>query len=242
MRGESPTRNSKPGTRNWHSAFPIPPSAFNCRAGFSLRAPAWSSREYKSASWPRPCAPANPAPCGCPYPARANAWRSCAAAPPHTTHQLPPCRIEYRYHPCHGAEVERVRALRSFEDQIDIVRFDDGQQIAVPRWMLDPVYCAQLPQEQRPRIAVKALLRLADWVARQGLLGRQAARHAEGSTKMKGKHALRENSSTLSVPAAAGESDAVGQTPRAHARARTSAPDADAATSHRPSRTGKEQR
>jgi len=66
--------------------------------------------------------------------------------------------------------------------------------------MLDPVYCAQLPQEPTPRVAVKALLRLADWMAGQGLLGRQAALHSEGSTHMKGEHTLRENSSALSTP------------------------------------------
>ena len=47
---------------------------------------------------------------------------------------------------------------------MDIVQRPDGLQIAVPRWMLDPLVCQQLPQEAKPRVALRVLLRLAELV------------------------------------------------------------------------------
>jgi hypothetical protein len=82
---------------------------------------------------------------------------------------------------------------------------------------------------------------LAEWIAGQVLLGRQATRHSEGSTHTKGEHAIGENTSALSTPATAGKSDAVGPTPGANASARASTTDADAAAGHSQSRPGKEQ-
>jgi hypothetical protein len=138
-----------------------------------------------------------------------------------------------------------VRALRSFGEQIDIVRLADDEQIAVPRWMLDPIYCAQLPQEPKPRVAITALLRLADWIARQDLLRHQPAPHSEDCTiTMKGdqaEHVLRTNPSSLSIPAGISQSDAVGQTPRTHPCASASASEPDVTAGPDESRQGKEQ-
>jgi hypothetical protein len=38
-----------------------------------------------------------------------------------------------------------------------VIRLADDVQVAVPTWMLDPVACAQLTDEARPRISVSAL-------------------------------------------------------------------------------------
>ena len=136
-----------------------------------------------------------------------------------------------------------VRAQRSFAAQIDIVRFDDGEQIALPRWMLDPVYCAQLAQEPKPRVAVSALLRLADWMAAQGLLGRGAAGDFEDSAPMKtnqAEHVLQLNPTALSIPARVSKSYALGETPRNHSHAGASTVSSDAPAGAPPTDPGKE--
>ena len=136
-----------------------------------------------------------------------------------------------------------IRAQRSFAAQIDIVRFDDGEQIALPRWMLDPVLCAQLPQEPKPRVAVSALLRLADWMAAQGLPGRQGARHSEDSIKMKtnqAEHVLKPKPSALSVPARVSKSDALGEAPANHTHAAASTLSSNAPAGSHLAEPGKE--
>jgi hypothetical protein len=86
--------------------------------------------------------------------------RRSVSTSPHTTHQLSPQRIHYRHHPFCGAEVELVRALRRTGDELVVVRVPQGFQIAVPRWMLDPIHCGRLLQEERPRVSLRALLGL----------------------------------------------------------------------------------
>ena len=138
-----------------------------------------------------------------------------------------------------------IRAQRSLVAQIDIVRFDDGEQIALPRWMLDPVFCAQLPQEPKPRVAVSALLQLADWMAAQGLPGRQVTRHSEDSATMKtnpAEHVLKSNPSALSVPARVSKSDALGETPGNHTHAAASTLSSNAPAGGHPAEPGKELR
>jgi hypothetical protein len=110
-----------------------------------------------------------------------------------------------------------IRALRSFTEHVDIVRLDDGEQIAVPRWMLDPVYCAQLPQETRPRIALPALLRLVSWLAARNLIRCPDRLHPEGSAQLQSAHALRTHPTILSATASAGPTDTVGPAPGADA-------------------------
>lgn len=91
-----------------------------------------------------------------------------------------------------------VRALRSSVDRIDIVGLPQGFQIAVPRWMLDPVVCSQLRQEAKPRLALSALGRLVDLV-RRGRLPMAPATAASGSsTPAHGHHASRQEASLLS--------------------------------------------
>ena len=72
-----------------------------------------------------------------------------------TAHSLYPAKICYRYHPCHGVEVERIRYLRRGGDApIVIVRLPDGLQLAIPEWMLSSDICERLQTEARPRISL----------------------------------------------------------------------------------------
>ena len=57
-----------------------------------------------------------------------------------------------------------VRALRRFDEESFVVKLPEGHQIAVPAWMLDPVFCSQLPQHDQPLIALEALLELAEFI------------------------------------------------------------------------------
>jgi len=85
-----------------------------------------------------------------------------------TAHSLYPAKICYRYHPCHGAEVERIRYLRQGGDApIVIVRLPDGRQLAIPEWMLSPEICERLRTEARPRISLDALIELRTLIAAQ---------------------------------------------------------------------------
>src|SRR5215813_4367160 len=78
-----------------------------------------------------------------------------------TAHSLYPAKICYRYHPCHGVEVERIRYLRRGGDApIVIVRLPDGLQLAIPEWMLSPEICERLRTEARPGISLDALIEL----------------------------------------------------------------------------------
>ena len=128
-----------------------------------------SVRGYKSGWSPRPHARANPALCGYPCRSPANGSRTNAAASPHTTHQLSSQKIHYRHHPFCGAEVELVRALRRTGDEVVVVRVPQGFQIAVPRWMLDPIHCSRLSQEERPRVSLRALVELTALIDAQPL-------------------------------------------------------------------------
>jgi hypothetical protein len=95
-----------------------------------------------------------------------------------------------------------VRALRTGQERILIVRLPDGFQIAVPSWMLDPVFCSQLPQEAKPRIGLTALWQLVELVQAQSLHRRGQHSESGASPSTKGKHAPRQENSLL--PAEAG--------------------------------------
>jgi hypothetical protein len=94
-------------------------------------------------------------------------YQIASAAPPHTTHQLSPQKIHYRHHPLHGTEVEVVRVLRRDGEEVFTVKVPAGFQLALPSWMLDPIYCGSLPQEGRPRVSLAALLELEALMASQ---------------------------------------------------------------------------
>jgi hypothetical protein len=102
-------------------------------------------------------------------------------------------KIEYRHHPYYRAEVKVVRTLRRCLEEIDIVQLPEGFQIAVPRWMLDPVTCQQLPQEAKPRVALSALLRLVGIVQKRTLLVGTDAALLDTTPPTKGNHVSKEN-------------------------------------------------
>jgi hypothetical protein len=106
-----------------------------------------------------------------------------------------------------------VRALRSFLDEIDIVQLPDGVQIAVPRWMLDPVACSQLPQETKPRLSTSALLRLAELVHRHGLPVQVVKATSDASLPTKSEHVSKEQPDLSSISAAASQENALGEDP-----------------------------
>ncbi len=56
-----------------------------------------------------------------------------------------------------------------------VVRLEDGLQLAIPRWMLDPQRCESLRDEDAPVIAISALRQLAELVDQQTLLAAQDA-------------------------------------------------------------------
>ncbi len=64
------------------------------------------------------------------------------------------------------------------------VRLKDGLRIAIPSWMLDPILCDQLKEEDSPHIAISALLSLCDLVDSQPLLS--AAESCSSGPQKKG--------------------------------------------------------
>ena len=80
--------------------------------------------------------------------------------PSRTAHDLHTTKICYQFHPFYGVEVELVRYLRRTESGVLIVRLPEGAQVALPEWMLNPQACDRLSQEEKPRIAIDALLGL----------------------------------------------------------------------------------
>ena len=86
--------------------------------------------------------------------------QSNAAAHPHTAHESSPAIIHYRHHPFHEEHVEIVRRLRRYTADCVVIKLTDDVQVAVPTWMLDPLVCQQLTDEERPRLSVAALSEL----------------------------------------------------------------------------------
>ena len=62
-----------------------------------------------------------------------------------------------------------VRVLRRDGEEVFTVKVPAGFQLALPGWMLDPIYCGGLPQEARPRVSLAALLELEALMASQHL-------------------------------------------------------------------------
>jgi hypothetical protein len=116
-------------------------------------------------------------------------------------------------------EVKVVRALRSFLDEIDIVQLPDGFQIAVPRWMLDPMICSQLPQEAKPRVAITALLRLSELVRSHRLPNSIDLALSDTSPPTKGHHVSKPKSNLSPNPVTTAQEDSLGEIPRTDARA-----------------------
>jgi hypothetical protein len=104
-----------------------------------------------------------------------------------------------------------VRALRRFDEESFVVKLAEGHQIAVPAWMLDPVFCNQLPQRDHPSIALKALLELAELIEQRLP---SSVTHSESGPSLQrgGVDALRTEKILSSTKASLCEKGAVGQT------------------------------
>jgi hypothetical protein len=130
----------------------------------------------------------------------------------HTTHKFSLQKIHYRYHPFYGTEVEVVRALRRFDEQSFVVKLPEGHQIAVPAWMLDAVFCSQLPQCDHPLIALKALLELAELIETQRLRSQSTDSESGPSLRRGGIDAPRKEERLASTETGLWEEGAVGKT------------------------------
>ena len=106
-----------------------------------------------------------------------------------------------------------MRTLRRCLEEIDIVQLPDGFQIAVPRWMLDPLTCQQLPQEAKPRVALSTLLRVQELVQRRGLPHGGAVALSDTSPLTKGDHVSKENPTVSSSSTTPPQENALGSTP-----------------------------
>ena len=164
--------------------------------------------------------------------------RKPAATSLHTTHEPLSAKIEYRHHPCYGMEIRVVRTRRRGPEAIDIVQRSDGLQIAVPRWMLDPLACQQLPQEAKPRVALRALVRLAELVRTRDLPVGAEASVLGVSPPTQDHHASKENPTLLSTAITAAQENALAPVPRSDSRSVSSVvgPTASASSGHNRSR------
>lgn len=121
-----------------------------------------------------------------------------------------------------------IRALRSFLDEIDIVQLPDGFQIAVPRWMLDPVVCSQLPKEAKPRVALTALFRLVELVRSRRLPKDKGTAFSDTSPPTEGHHVSTPKCNLPANPVTSAKKDALGEIPRTDARALQTSVSSDA--------------
>src|SRR5262249_27548754 len=103
-------------------------------------------------------------------PRRGDESQSCAGTYLHTTHHSSIIRICYHHHPFFGQTVEIIRWLRRQHSESLVVKLQDGLELAIPAWMLDPLACSQVYDAPVPRLTVEALLALRDLLDRQSLL------------------------------------------------------------------------
>jgi hypothetical protein len=137
-------------------------------------------------------------------------------------------------------EVRVIRTQRRGPEAIDIVQRPDGLQIAVPRWMLDPLACQQFPQEGKPRVALRALLRLAELMGTRDLPGGAQTSVLEVSPRTQDDHASKEKSIPLSTAVAPAQENALASVPRSDARPVSSVVGPTAAASDASHRSRKE--
>jgi len=97
-------------------------------------------------------------------------WRSCGGRHRHTAHQLGPARVEYRFHPLYGREVQVIRNLRTREEPGVIVQGEEDLRLLIPCWMLDESCCRGVAVQNQPRIALEALVGLRALIDEQSML------------------------------------------------------------------------
>ena len=108
-----------------------------------------------------------------------------------------------------------VRALRRFDEESFVVKLPEGLQIAVPAWMLDPVFCGQLRQRDHHVVALEALLELAEFIEIFRLPSSVTDSESGPSSLRGGVDALRTKERLSSTEVALREEEAMGKTSRA---------------------------
>jgi hypothetical protein len=88
----------------------------------------------------------------------------------HTAHHSSIVRICYHHHPFFGQTGEIIRWLRRQTSASLVIKLQDGLELAIPAWMLDPLACSRVHDAPAPCLAVEALLALRDLLDRQPLL------------------------------------------------------------------------
>jgi len=88
----------------------------------------------------------------------------------HTTHPSSIVRICYHHHPFCGQTVEIVRWLRRQTVESLVIKLQNGLELAIPAWMLDPRACGHVQDAPTPRLTIEALLALRNLLDRQPLL------------------------------------------------------------------------
>jgi hypothetical protein len=118
----------------------------------------------------------------------------------HTAHHSSIVRICYHHHPFFGQTGEIIRWLRRQTSESLVIQLQDGLELAIPAWMLDPLACSLVHDAPVPRLTVEALLAL------RALLDRQPLRHAGGPATPCVSHpeGARDAQESSSAPSVAG--------------------------------------
>lgn len=112
------------------------------------------------------------------FPLRGNSSR--------TAHHGKTARIEYRYHPLFGREVQVVRRYpREGADGV-LIALPDGSHCVIPGWMLQAATCACLVDAPTPRISIDALLDLRSVLDSQSTPADSAADDGDASRAEEG--------------------------------------------------------
>ena len=146
------------------------PPAPTHRGDYAPPSPLGSARGYRSSWWRHRRVRGVPAPSGCHNHPPADAWQMNGGRYLHTAHQSSIVRICYHHHPFCGQTVEIIRWLRRQTSESLIIRLQDGLELAIPSWMLDPLACSLVHDAPTPRLPVEALLALRALLDRQPLL------------------------------------------------------------------------
>jgi hypothetical protein len=97
-------------------------------------------------------------------------WRTSGGTYLHTAHHSSINRICYHYHPFFGQTVTIVRWLRRQTSDSLVIQLQDGLELAIPSWMLDPLACSRVRDAPAPCLSVEALLALRALLDHQPLL------------------------------------------------------------------------
>ena len=150
----------------------------------------------------------------------------------HTTHHSSIVRICYHHHPFFGQTVEIIRWLRRQTSDSLVIKLQDGLELALPSWMLDPVACSLMHDAPAPRLTMETLLALRALLDRQPLLpaalpatpcvsqpeGARDAQESSASPRVAGPRALHHPHHL--APAAPRQAPAVSRAPRPTAHRR----------------------